>query len=260
MRSHPTHSVAGRSAFTLVELLVVIGIIAVLIAMLLPALNRAREQAKTVQCMSNLRQWGQIMMMYANDNHGFLPGVGNCATQNASGVWSNNYYVLTSPVSSTYLVNQKPSPGKNTIHRCPADDVYDIRMSGTNPVAYHQSYGINCTFTDETSSGWMRFPAMRISSAKQPTRTCLMMDNYGHAQVIFNSAMPANSDLVQVHTWPAFRHQGKANVLFLDGHVETRGLKEVPSMLGYPAASSASILSTWFVGGVQPQVTPLGSF
>src|SRR5439155_23691902 len=59
--------------FTLVELLVVIGIIAVLIAMLLPALNRVRQQAASTQCQSNLRASGQILFMYANENHGFLP-------------------------------------------------------------------------------------------------------------------------------------------------------------------------------------------
>jgi prepilin-type N-terminal cleavage/methylation domain-containing protein/prepilin-type processing-associated H-X9-DG protein len=63
-----------KSAFTLVELLVVIGIIAVLISMLLPSLNRAREQAKQVQCASQLRQVGNAMMAYASNNRGFLPG------------------------------------------------------------------------------------------------------------------------------------------------------------------------------------------
>src|SRR5687767_6162443 len=62
-----------RHGFTLVELLVVIGIIAILIALLLPALNRARAHAVSVQCLSNLRQIGQICMQYANENKGWLP-------------------------------------------------------------------------------------------------------------------------------------------------------------------------------------------
>jgi len=74
----PRHTAAHQPVrqplgFTLVELLVVIGIIAVLIAMLLPALNRARQSAKTVACLSNVRQVGMAVIMYANVNKGLLP-------------------------------------------------------------------------------------------------------------------------------------------------------------------------------------------
>src|SRR5688572_16159816 len=65
-----------RRAFTLVELLVVIGIIAVLISMLLPALNRAREQARSAKCLSNLRQLAMGTIGYCNYNKGTFPGQG----------------------------------------------------------------------------------------------------------------------------------------------------------------------------------------
>src|SRR5688500_17485245 len=63
----------GRSGFTLVELLVVIGIIAVLVAMLLPALNRARDAARDVTCKSNIRQIYIGLVMYGNENDQYLP-------------------------------------------------------------------------------------------------------------------------------------------------------------------------------------------
>src|SRR5438067_5343919 len=83
--------------FTLVELLVVIGIIAVLIAVLLPALNRAREQAKITQCASNIRQLCASLINYAIENHGKFPPSGtffdpNNTSATPAGTAQNNWF------------------------------------------------------------------------------------------------------------------------------------------------------------------------
>src|SRR5688572_12028292 len=92
-----------RHAFTLVELLVVIGIIAILIALLLPALNRARAHAVSVQCLSNLRQIGQVCMQYANENKGWLPPSQPDSIRNITGggnIASNSTAPLPNPAPS----------------------------------------------------------------------------------------------------------------------------------------------------------------
>lgn len=91
-------------AFTLVELLVVIGIIAVLMGILMPALSKARKQAQEVVCMNNVRQWGLAYMMYCDANRGSLPDDGQDGT---------------GPVSAAGAWEGQPVPGTDTVGRPP---------------------------------------------------------------------------------------------------------------------------------------------
>src|SRR5690349_16041716 len=76
MSSSSSLPISRGRAFTLVELLVVIGIIALLIAILLPVLGRAREAARSLKCQAQQRQIIQAMILHAQDHHGFMPLVG----------------------------------------------------------------------------------------------------------------------------------------------------------------------------------------
>jgi prepilin-type N-terminal cleavage/methylation domain-containing protein/prepilin-type processing-associated H-X9-DG protein len=229
-----------RTGFTLVELLVVIGIISVLIAILLPALNKAREQAKKVQCLSNMRQIGMSMAMYANDNKGFLPypeapvaGPGMYLASWAKQLVDGKYI--------TGAANGYSSP----VFVCPSDN---------SP----RSWGSVCSYAANRGHwsylcGWYNpngGKSCRMAQIKQSSNFILLgeeaMYNNIFGYIGVQSWIDAN---LQISPHATKSDPMGSNILFADGHA---GWETTTSLTGKtgPSTWDLTLLAKWSRSGV----------
>ena len=227
MKSH------DLKCFTLIELLVVIAIIAILAAILLPALNRALEKGRSIACFNNLNQFGKADALYINDYNdwpapfrdGFTAkdykatifGVGS------RGLFSP-YLPVTSGENNDNNFTTYKKDGGSGAFICPSqprpanDSDYDLM--GT----VYYTYSMNSNFS-WSSIGAAERPFGKITQVRRPTRGAVFMDGQGGLLVWW---YPNKEQKISWVGKVAFRHTGRSNVLFLDFHVESIDRLKMP--------------------------------
>ena len=226
--------------FTLIELLVVIAIIAILAALLLPALNRARDSAVTVKCLGNLKQMAILTHRYMEEFNFGLPNYASFKTSSF-----NNYYI-----GRTLPEYYGCRSGLNTISVCPAESTFVDTL--TYPQARLSTYGFNHEYYSATG-GFSR------KEIKNPSRVMMNAENTGYRSQVDFYAM--DSATGSPHARIQFRHGGKmsTNVTFVDGHAEKRQLREVPTQQFYPGFTSKyEFWASYFWGAGQYSGASIG--
>jgi prepilin-type N-terminal cleavage/methylation domain-containing protein/prepilin-type processing-associated H-X9-DG protein len=186
----------AERAFTLIELLVIIAIIAILASLLLPALHRASELARSVACLNNLKQWGQATQLFVVDNNDFLPKDGSPNGISLDEGWYIDLpRVLRIPtyVEMPWRTNAAIDPGRS-LWICPANP---RRSNGNNLFHYCLNEHVN---------GLGSGNQVKLLSIRQPARVVWLFDNGKLAGVAQQNNVHTNL------------HNRGAQFTFLDGH------------------------------------------
>jgi prepilin-type processing-associated H-X9-DG protein len=200
-----TMKLRSTHAFTLTELLVIVPVTAMLTTMLFALSNDAKQQLQAAACLSNMRQWGLGLMMYADDYNDYFPYVGDAANpcDTADNVaWYNlvPLYFRQKPLCQLYTAGTPPTPLTKGIWTCPSATNLNVNPTGSNPY-FMYAMSVCWHMSGSTRTGIQR---NRMTS---PTNTILFCeepeDNFSET-----------SGKYTVVT----RHFGGANFVFGDGH------------------------------------------
>jgi prepilin-type processing-associated H-X9-DG protein len=199
--------------------LVVIAIIAILAAMLLPALGKARESGKSAVCVSNLRNLSLAMQAYISDSGGFFPPSYYTAGSMPNG-WPFWYMVL--PVQLPYYTNT--TEGAPHVYRCPSANWWMEGGAYPNPSYGYNWLGLGASETDPT------YKVRNISEIVIPTKQMLFADTTGSGP---GGSAPPPHNGSDKFDWTiyypiGYRHNQRANIAFADGHVEACRITSEP--------------------------------
>lgn len=213
---------ANRRAFTLVELLVVIGIIALLISILLPALSKARETGTSIKCLSNLRQLGVAFQMYANEKKNWIPYP--TTTLGEQVLWFNAVDPYLSNLQRTNRTGVAANREYTLFKQCVVYESFDGSViTGT---AQSDTKGFAKTYKMNTHLRHNNPVAQaRLNEVKDPTATIMFgdgnsLDQIGPVPSSFESGQFSFEVNDKTQAGPALRHLKGANMVFVDGHAE----------------------------------------